>query len=263
VISFGIHRFMFYRGRRLYGLVIEAISRPGVLADVTRIIADRGLDITYCSTKIVKAEERGMILLFLDFTESDAEPDELVECLRSLEFIERVEVIRPTFEGFIADMVTFPLTINSSRAVIMDENILRGLFLGFRERLGSGGEAMLYHLGLEAGRNRAEYVDRMAVKIGIEGLRERIEIVSGVFRSLGYGIMELLDLREEPPYVNIRLHSSIECELGRGAGRPFSQFLRGAIAGFTSVLFDRDMFALEKRCIAQGDPYCEFEVTPR
>ncbi len=263
MIPFGIQRFMFYRGRRLYGLVIEAISRPGVLADVTRIIADRGLDITYCSTKTVKAEERGIILLFLDFTESDTEPEELAECLRSLEFIERVEMIRPTLEGFIADIVTFPLAINSSRAVIMDENTLRGLFLGFRERLGSGGEAMLYHLGLEAGRNRAEYIDRMAAEIGIEGLREKVEIVSGVFRSLGYGIMELIDLREDPPYANIRLHGSIECELGRGAGRPFSQFLRGAIAGFASALFNTNMFALETRCIAQGDPYCEFEVTPR
>jgi len=81
VIPFGVQRFMFYKGRRLYGLVVKAISRPGVLAAVTSKIAEKGLDITYCSTRTVKAAERGLILLFIDFTDSDIEPTTLAGSL--------------------------------------------------------------------------------------------------------------------------------------------------------------------------------------
>jgi predicted hydrocarbon binding protein/ACT domain-containing protein len=263
VIPFSIQRFMFYRGRKLYGLVVEAISRPGVLAAVTLKVAEKGLDITYCSTRTVKAEERGIILLFIDFTDSEVDPCSLADEVKALDPIERVEVIKPTLKGYIADTVSFPLFTNSSRAVIMEESILRGLFLDFRTRLGSGGEAMLYHLGLEAGKRRGDYVNRMAEEIGVQEVVEKVEIASGIFRSLGYGIIEVQELRVEPPYAYVRIHRSIECELGVGADRPFSQFLRGAIAGLFTALFNREMFAEEKLCIAAGDTHCEFEVTPR
>ncbi len=59
MIPFGVQRFMFYKGRRLYGPVVKAISRPGVLVAVTSKIAEKGLDVTYCSTRTVKAAERG------------------------------------------------------------------------------------------------------------------------------------------------------------------------------------------------------------
>jgi len=108
VIPFGVQRFMFYRGRRLYGLIVEAISRPGVLAAVTDKIAKRGLDITYCSTRTVKAAERGLILLFIDFTDSDIEPTTLARELRELEPIVDVRLIKPKYEGFISDDVSFP-----------------------------------------------------------------------------------------------------------------------------------------------------------
>ena len=262
MIPFGIQRFMFYRGRRLYGLIVEAISRPGVLAAVTDKIAKRGLDITYCSTRTVKAAERGLILLFIDFTDS-IEPTTLARELRELEPIVDVRLIKPKFEGFISDDVSFPLLLDSLRAIILDETALRGLLVSFREHLGTGGEAMLYHLGMEVGAMRAAHLFEKAESIGVLDLRGKCQIILNVLTSLGYGIFEPVKLDREPPKAILRIHRSIECELGRGARRPYSQFIRGMLAGFATHCFNRPMIAVETRCIAMDDPYCEFEVKPR
>ncbi|KYH36266.1 MAG: hypothetical protein AYL28_006850 [Candidatus Bathyarchaeota archaeon B23] len=122
---------------------------------------------------------------------------------------------------------------------------------------------MLYHLGLGGGMMRGTRIFQEAASIGVSDLMEKCEIASGVFMSLGYGMLELLELREEPPYIHLRIHRSIECELGRSAGRPFSQFIRGIIAGFATICFKREMIAEESRCIAMGDPCCEFKIKPR
>jgi predicted hydrocarbon binding protein len=252
---------MFYRSRKLYGFIVETISRPGVLAAVTLRVAERGLDITYCSTRAVRAGEMGVILLFVDFTGSDVDPESLAEKLEALEFVEKVEVIRPRVEGFIADEVSFPLTVNSARAVIMDEMALKGLFVSFRERLGTGGEAMLYYLGLETGKEWGGYLNEMAESVGARSIKEKANIAAAIFTSLGLGQLEIVELMDDPPFMLIRIYRSIECWLGEGAGRTFSQFIRGTINGVAGVLFGREMFARETRCIARGDPYCEFEVT--
>ena len=136
---FGIQRFMFYRGRQLCGLVVEAISRPGVLAAITGEIAGRGLDITYCSTRTVRAAERGLILLFIDLTGSEVDPSTVARELEALEPVVKAEVITPKVEGFISDDVSFPLLLDSLRAIILDETALRGLLISFREHISAPG----------------------------------------------------------------------------------------------------------------------------
>jgi predicted hydrocarbon binding protein len=263
MIPFSVERFMFYRGRKLYGFVVEGISRPGVIATVTGIVAERGLDITYYAAGTVRRGERGMGIFFVDFTGSTVKPEDLVEEFRGLDFVTSVKVIRPTIEGFIADDVAFPVMLGPHRAIIFSEPALRGFLIDFRRHLGSGGEAMLYYLGREVGAERARHIEDEAERIGATSVEDKFTIGAKIFMSLGYGILEVLELREETPYLRVRIHHSIECELGRGAGRTFSHYVRGVLDGYSSQVLDREMFAMETRCIAQGDPYCEFEINPK
>ena len=39
---------------------------------------------------------------------------------------------------------------------------------------------------------------------------------------------------------------------------PLSHFVRGHLSGFLSGLLNAKVRAVERRCIAAGDPYCEF-----
>jgi predicted hydrocarbon binding protein len=247
----------------MFGLLVEGLSRRGLLASLTSLISERGLDISYCSTtKAAREGERGRILLFVDFTDSLFTPHSIAKELESLDSIDRVRVIEPKVEGFIAD-ASFPLIIGSARAVLLDESALKGLLLKFRERLGTGGEAMLYHIGLEVGRERWRYILRMAEEIGAGRFSDKVSIAADVFRSMGYGVMEIRELKEESPYANFEVWDCIECQLGKPSRRFFSQFVRGLLAGLTSIIYGRDMYAKETMCIAVGDPYCEFEIEPR
>lgn len=260
LIPFCVEKYMFYKGRRLYGFVAEGISKPGVIARMAEVIAERGMDITYWNTSTVRMGERGMDVFFVDFTDSGVDPEELAEELRGLDFVDRVEVIKPVVEGFIADDHTFPVMLGDQRAVILSEAALRGFLLDFRRSLGSGGEAMLYYLGRGVGWECAKSVSEEAERIGAGGLEERLRMGMKIFKSLGFGSIEILELGEEPPYLRVRVQSSIECELGKGAEKPFSHYVRGMLDGYSSQLFGREMLGEETRCLACGDPHCEFVI---
>jgi len=262
VIPFQVQRLLYRQGRRLYGIIVEAFSKPGVLALISSMLAERNLDIIYC-TAIAAEDKRGGIIFLVDFTDSDAMPQSVAEELKSLEFIEDVTIIEPIVDGFLIDDATFPIMLGRRRALILDDGMLRGIFISFRERLGSGGEAMLYHLGLEAGRSRGRHAAMLAQRVGIKSLDKGLETVAKALKALGYGIIEFIELQENPPRARVRIYNSIECELGRGAGHPFSQYIRGLITGIASEFFKREMTAREVKCIAMGDPYCEFELKPR
>ncbi len=254
---FSIDRFLFSPGRRLIGFIVRGVSKRGILASLVNLFSDRGIDIAYCSSKAAMEGEGGRILLFVDLTDSPVNPHSIADELRDVDAIEGVEVIESNVEGFIAD-TSFPLIIGSARAVILDDSALKGLLVKFRERLGTGAEAMLYHIGLEVGKERWRYILRMADEIGAERFIDRASIAAEVFRSMGYGILRIRELREETPHVTLEVWDCIECQLGR----PFSQFIRGLLAGLTSIIYEREMYAMENRCIAVGDPYCLFEITP-
>ncbi|RLI06933.1 hypothetical protein DRO24_04080 [Candidatus Bathyarchaeota archaeon] len=262
MIPFQVQRLLYRQGRRLYGIIVEAFSKPGVLALISSMLAERNLDIIYC-TAIAAEDKRGGIIFLVDFTDSDAMPQSVAEELKSLEFVEDVTIIEPIVDGFLIDDATFPIMLGRRRALILDDGMLRGIFISFRERLGSGGEAMLYHLGLEAGRSRGRHAAMLAQRVGIKSLDKGLETVAKALKALGYGIIEFIELQENPPRARVRIYNSIECELGRGAGHPFSQYIRGLITGIASEFFKREMTAREVKCIAMGDPYCEFELKPR
>ena len=42
--------------------------------------------------------------------------------------------------------------------------------------------------------------------------------------------------------------------------KPSANFFRGAIAVFASKMLGKSVAVIETKCIAKGDPCCEFEV---
>lgn len=202
------------------------------------------------------------VLAFLDFTYSGASPEELAEEARKLGFVEEVKIIEPKVEGLIADTLSNPLKMDGDVAVIFRDVGLKGLLVGVRERFGSAAEAMLYYFGVEAGRELGKRHMKMGEVLSVvDRLRIYRDISVSMFNCSGYGLMEAIELSEKPPYALIRVHNCFECRLGLGTNKPFSQLVRGMIAGVLTELLNAKMHAVETKCVAKGDPYCEFEVT--
>ena len=43
---------------------------------------------------------------------------------------------------------------------------------------------------------------------------------------------------------------------------PSSHMFRGMLAGVIEEIANRQVISLEEKCIAKGDPYCQFVVKP-
>ena len=74
------------------------------------------------------------------------------------------------------------------------------------------------------------------------------------------GILSRMEVEFGKPMI-VRIWDSMECEIGKGSETCFSRWTRGLIAGFASKYFGKKVTVVETRCIAKGDPYCEFTVT--
>lgn len=66
--------------------------------------------------------------------------------------------------------------------------------------------------------------------------------------------------------VIVKVYGNFECELFGNTGKPEGHLVRGMIAGFVAAIWNvemNDVEAGETRCLAKGDPYCEFEIKKR
>jgi len=202
-------------------------------------------------------------LSFVDLTDADVSAEELADEVRRIRGVKDVKVISPKIEGFIADDFSCILKMGSDRCIILRKQGYKGLITNIREKFGTGGEAFLYYIGFETGVEYGKSHRGMGLKLGIvDPIKIYRDISASLFNSVGFGRMEVVKISANPLEATIRVYDSFECELGVGTGKTYSHLIRGMHAGVLTALFSRKMKAEETKCIAKGDPYCEFKVKP-
>ncbi|MEM4374281.1 MAG: V4R domain-containing protein [Nitrososphaerota archaeon] len=223
---------------------------------VLEVIAGYGLNIVNLSTLgyTCRPEETSHVSLFIDFTDSSVTLEKLLEELRALGNVVEVDGIRQQLPGFTVNTGDFPLQLMRYRAVILREPVYMGLISGLRERLGGAGEALLYHVGLEAGKALGSNIVEMGFADQLPIALRLIEIIHG------RAVLEFGEYTPGSCRCVVRAYNLFECE---GAGRkskPYSSFYRGFLSGvFTSTMVG-EVSVAETKCIAVGDDYCEFQL---
>ena len=130
-----------------------------------------------------------------------------------------------------------------------------------RKLYGTGGEALLYHVGFTTGTELGKLHKETAEAVNVKDPAEIFKNVSAVmFQWAGFGKMQINELTQE--HGEIIIHDSFECELGKQRAITYSQFIRGMIAGILVELFGRGFSVVEEDCIAKGDPVCRFSIKP-
>ncbi|MBS7608374.1 hypothetical protein KEJ52_04175 [Candidatus Bathyarchaeota archaeon] len=260
--DFNIGRFLFLPGRRVFGVLVKAELNPTVLEKIANLGLGHGVLIPTMQYNVI---ENGKIvgLGFVDMTNADISIEELAQKIRGIEGIENVQILYPTAEGFVADYHSVKLVLAGDRAIIMRRPGYEGLIVGMKTQFGTAGEAFLYHTGYEAGmrygRSHQDFAEKLGIKDPVQIL---CKISVPLYASMGLGKLEVIEACAEPPRAVIRIYTCFECELGVGAKKPYSNFVRGIFAGLLAQLFNKRMEAKERFCIAKGDPYCELEITP-
>lgn len=161
------------------------------------------------------------------------------------------------FEGIAFDTEHFPLMTCNERAIVLPQHIFEGIVSGVRSRMGSGGDAVLYHVGYMSG---CEVSRHYIEKLNLRDALKLFKFLKLIMMSLGWGIVEDYDVNIKDSTARLRVRGLWECSLYGGLRDPQSHFFRGFLAGFSSTIFSVEMKAKEVKCIGMGDNYCEFIV---
>ena len=145
------------------------------------------------------------------------------------------------------------------RAIVLRRVFYEAMIKHLRRRLGTGLEAILYHIGFEAGKRVYDAHVQMVGKNTFRLIRSG-EVL---FTQMGFGRIKVTDMYLEEARMRVIVYDSFECELFRGEGRPMSNLIRGMMAGWFSGFFNKEVTAIETKCIAKGDPYCQFKIKPK
>jgi len=262
--TFEVGRFLLLPDRKLCGFLLEAENKPGLLSEISKVLGKHNVNIlciAFSTSLPIRKSETGLI--YLDLTDADASAEELARETEEIKAVKSLKIIYPPTEGFIVDNLSRKLLVCNHRVIIIPWRLYKGLLVKIREELGTAGEVFLYYSGFHSGFEIAKLNMEMGAKLGLADPEQILKLITlNLLNSLGYGKLKLLSLKTNPAEATIRVYDSFECELGAGSRKPFSAFLRGIIAGISTVFLNEKMSAKETKCIAKGDPYCEFIIKP-
>jgi len=252
--SLELSRAAYAPSKKIFGFLIKAIGSPEVHYKLASILVKYSIKPLY--GVIISINEEQEILLYLDFSEVKASLNEIVKNLRNVKEVREVHLIKPILKGLLIDTIHFPITVFKERAWIARESVLRGLFRGLRLKWGDVGKMFLYHQGAEVGKHL--YNDYRKY---VTSAHEMLTMFAAFLKAVGWGIIE--EIKQYEDLYIIRGHNNLECYLNKPSNEPSGHFSRGVLAGLLSELTGREMVVDEVKCIAKGDPYCEFVAKPK
>ena len=234
-----------------------------MLASVLGLLAKHEINILGILSESISKKEVVGVSMFLEVPEKEVDALDLERKLKDEINKEKIEVVKELkvfdhLNNFDADVVHFPLFVGSSRVITFPTSLLgetiKSLMKVFNP---TAVQAMLWYQGREFGKLKGEFYKR---EFSIINMNEVVNFLATRLTLHGWATVEIVKLDEEKRSATLRLFDNWECSAFKGSSEPQSHYIRGVLDGFFSSLFKVEMEAKETKCIAKGDPYCEFEI---
>ncbi|HIE23356.1 MAG TPA: ACT domain-containing protein [Candidatus Korarchaeota archaeon] len=240
------------KNRKLVEFSILMEDVPGMLAKVSNVIAQEGINIIYGVHHESDEPNATWWCFFADF--GDIDPDEVASKIAKVEGVKKIAFTPAAGKHLFFDTHHSSIEFFKERAVLFRANWLIGIFSEIYKRWGTGGRVFIYYLGFEGGKEAYEVWRK---RLDLKG-KDLIQVSLDLIQSLGWitGYSFSLDLENEMAI--IKLEKNFECALSKNMEG--SHFIRGVLAGFFTGMFGSECSVDERRCISKGDPYCEFLV---
>ncbi len=224
---------------------------------MTNMLGLLGVNVLSGHLTAFPGQEAGYVSFFVDLSSSCVGLDEVVERLRSLDVVVDVEAHGPEFPGLIVDTSHFPLKFMGQEALIMDVRHIGEMFGRLDEVFESGAYVILFEMGHRVGRR---FVEEVRERFGVDKLRA-LQVLGSFAVARGWCVPELVEWDEQKPRLVVRMHNLFTCKPFAGQREaPTGHFMRGVLAGIVEELTGASVKVVETRCVAKGDPYCEFVV---
>ncbi len=242
----------------LYLFVLNLVDEPGSLLQALSVFVSYGINLVSIyssSTDYNRKRTAAEVNIVADLTGRRVSAEQIAKSLNLLTVVRDVKVYGKQLPDILVDEVHYPLTLLGERAIIYRESAIRELIMGLRSQLGSAGEALLYHIGLNIGKGIWSALKSKAS----EDLKLFTEYVK--YWMLLHSVSKIIEvtINMDEKKAVIKTEENYECALAKNYGKPFSSLHRGVFAGLFSELLATDK-SMETKCIAAGDPYCEFVI---
>ncbi len=188
--------------------------------------------------------------------ESPMTPEELEAALQTVPSVRHVRV-QSDVEGRIIDDSFPPRVSEAGRVLLFSASGFREALARMRAAMGSGGAVLVYDFGTYLGQQVAQEAVRF---FGRDFLRGHIAYSMRFASSMGWGDLEVIEADVEKGTATIQARENFECYRITGAASPYSQAVRGMLAGYFSGVLGTPVSCQETECIAKGDEACVFHI---
>lgn len=257
---FELGLLLYHENRDIAGFHImfsaECLYRPGIIFGILDIFAKNKISILHIALSKPEPDKPIDFIIFADFTNKLELVENICKNIERKPGVTEVTVINQISRGLIGCNTMFPLSFLDERCIILIKPGYKALIRSLEESYGSALPVILFQMGFEMGN---EYFKRHHdyAKGDINLLLRLIQIFA---TQVGFGRLKIINLDIKNKEATIHIFDNFECELYTSSDKPRSHLIRGILSGWFSSLFGGKVVFHETRCVAKGDPYCEFIV---
>ena len=251
-----IHAYHYSPNKHVFLGSVKLRDVPGALANASAVVADLGLNLIESNSSGDSSTGLAEWGFFADAVDGHISASWVEKALKDTSDVLDCKV-RGAEGRVVVDTLHYPLMLSiGAPAILIRKEVFADMLKFVVETFGSGGKALAYQLGKAAGeKDGLDLID----EIGEERILENLPELVNLYTAQGWGIPELIDLSFAPLKATIRLDDCFECK-PRNSMIPTSNFIRGHLAGLGKAFFDKEVECIERKCVARGDEYCEFEA---
>jgi len=247
---------LFDRERDIFLISVTAKNVPGALGDIATRVGRAGINILSISNHSEPDKPQSSLSFFAEPPDRSVSETEFSKILFSSPYVLDVYAKKSSDSLAINDY-NFPITYYpGGRGIMFPVSGMASMFADLVSLFGSGGEAILFRAGYAIGREGTEQLSNL---FGEDNMLAAASVYTKLVDALGWGRMEIAEVREDLSSYTLRVYDSFEC-VGRSASRPTGHFLRGVISGSAERLIKQPVTCVEDRCLAMGGQYCRFRV---
>jgi predicted hydrocarbon binding protein len=245
-------------GRKLVEITITLANIPGSLETAAAVIRKHNVNIL----SGFHTTERWSF--FADVTDTDVPSASLVDEVKALGTVNSIRATEVS-RGFIIDLLHFPLSWgNGKPLVLMSGEVLGSIFSRVREIFGAEGavgKVLVYEMGKAAGHSMFKIIKKALTDADIDAA---LSDLMSLYSAIGWGVFKLIKIDPDAATAALQVGDNFECAFHNGEGRsPYSQFIKGHLAALFSDVLNRNVSVLETECMAHGDPFCIFNLSPQ
>ena len=199
---------------------------------------------------------------FADLSQSDESTSQLIQELSNDSHIKKIQT-QDGHNGVIVDALHHPLMMGKNRAILFRLDTIGSVFSRPRQIFGAEGQmgkVLLHQMGRAGGQSS---IKAFLESMGKDNIREQLSNIMNMYTAGGWGIFKLTGADFDRGVAVVQAFENFECMTHQGeGGEPYSQYVRGDLAGLFSEIFHRKVDAIETQCVVQGAPFCRFEIAP-